>query len=177
MATAASAASGDGDGVASACFCVHAGAASRRNGAMATTRKGLIVIVSRIPGPPWTVNLPNKPYCGITVPSYLHEMGGLIMPDTLVFTEQIKKLEAFRHGLADSTALDEFDAETEQLILRTFREDTHLLEAYGLAIMGEAENIVNIPQSAQEDAAQDIPRKAIEQRSEERRVGKECRSR
>ena len=131
---------------------------------MATARKGLIVIVSRIPGPPWTVNLPNKPYCGITVPSYLHEMGGLIMPDTLVFTEQIKKLEAFRHGLADSTALDEFDAETEQLILRTFREDTHLLEAYGLAIMGEAENIVNIPQAAQEDAAQDIPRKAIEQR-------------
>src|SRR3989449_8203408 len=131
---------------------------------MATTRKGLIVIVSRIPGPPWTVNLPNKPYCGITVPSYLHEMGGLIMPDTLVFTEQIKKLEAFRHGLVDSTALDEFDAETEQLILRTFREDTHLLEAYGLAIMGEAENIVNIPQQAQEDAAQDIPRMAIEQR-------------
>jgi hypothetical protein len=86
------------------------------------------------------------------------------MPDTLVFAAQIKKLEAFRHGQADSTALDEFDAETEQLILRTFREDTHLLEAYGLAIMGEAENIVNIPQQAQEDAAQDIPRMAIEQR-------------
>src|SRR5207244_10406986 len=72
-------------------------------------------------------------------------IGGLNMPDTLVFAAQIKKLEAFRHGQADSTALDEFDAETEQLILRTFREDTHLLEAYGLAIMGEAENIVNIP--------------------------------
>jgi hypothetical protein len=86
------------------------------------------------------------------------------MPDTLVFAAQIKKLEAFRHGLADSTALDEFDAETEQLILRTFREGTHLLEAYGLAIMGEAENIVNIPQQAQEDAAQDLPRMAIEQR-------------
>lgn len=86
------------------------------------------------------------------------------MPDSLVFAAQIKKLEAFRHGLADSTELDEFDAETEQLILRTFKEDTHLLEAYGLAIMGEAENIVNIPQQAQEDAAQDLPRKAIEQR-------------
>ena len=86
------------------------------------------------------------------------------MPDALVFSAQIRKLEAFRHGLVDSTALDEFDAETEQLILRTFREDTHLLEAYGLAIMGEAENIVNIPQQAQEDAAQDLPRMAIEQR-------------
>src|SRR3989454_1481323 len=91
-------------------------------------------------------------------------IGGLIMPDSLVFAAQIKKLEAFRHGQADSTALDEFDAETEQLILRTFREGTHLLEAYGLAIMGEAENIVNIPQQAQEEAAQDIPRMAIEQR-------------
>ncbi len=86
------------------------------------------------------------------------------MPDALDFAAQIKKLEAFRHGLADSTALDEFDAETDQLILRTFGVDTHLLEAYGLAIMGEAESIVNIPQQAQEDAAQDVPRKAIEQR-------------
>jgi len=86
------------------------------------------------------------------------------MPDALDFAAQIKKLEAFRHGQADSTALDEFDAETDQLILRTFGVDTHLLEAYGLATMGEAESIVNIPQQAQEDAAQDVPRKAIEQR-------------
>ena len=86
------------------------------------------------------------------------------MPDAMVFTAQIKKLEAFRRGQADLTALDEFDAETEQLIRRTFGTDTHLLEAFGLAIMGEAESIVNIPQQAQEDAVQDVPRKAIEQR-------------
>src|SRR5438132_9591063 len=91
-------------------------------------------------------------------------MGGLIMPDAMVFTAQIKKLEAFRRGQADLTALDEFDAETEQLIRRTFGTDTHLLEAFGLATMGEAESIVNIPQQAQEDAVQDVPRKAIEQR-------------
>jgi hypothetical protein len=86
------------------------------------------------------------------------------MPNALDFTAQIKKLEAFRHGQADSTALDEFDVETEQLILRTLGQSTLLLEAYGLAIMGEAETIVNMPQPAQEDAAQDLPRKAIEQR-------------
>jgi hypothetical protein len=86
------------------------------------------------------------------------------MPDALDFAAQIKKLEAFRHGQADSTGLDEFDAETEQLILRTFGVDTHLLEAYELATLGEAESIVNIPQQAQEDTAQDVPRKAIEQR-------------
>jgi hypothetical protein len=86
------------------------------------------------------------------------------MPNALDFTAQIKKLEAFRHGQADSTALDEFDVETEQLILRTLGQSTLLLEAYGLAIMGEAETIVNMPQPAQEDAVQDLPRKAIEQR-------------
>src|SRR5438552_18425796 len=111
---------------------------------MVAARKGLIVIVSRIPGPPWTVNLPNKPHCGITVPSYLHKMGGLTMPDTLVLTEQIKKLEAFRHGEADSTELEEFDAVNEQLILRTLREVIHLLEAYGLAILGVAERIASM---------------------------------
>ena len=86
------------------------------------------------------------------------------MPNALDFTAQIKKLEAFRHGQADSTALDEFDVETEQLILRTLGQSTLLLEAYGLAIMGEAETIVNMPQPAQEDSVQDLPRKAIEQR-------------
>ncbi len=86
------------------------------------------------------------------------------MPDRLAFAAQLQKLEAFRHGQADSTELDEFDAETERLILRTFGETTGHLEAYELATMGEAETIVNIPQSAQEDTAQDIPRKALEQR-------------
>ena len=94
----------------------------------------------------------------------MYEIGGLIMPNAMVFTAQIKKLEAFRRGQADLTALDEFDAETEQLILRTLGQSTPHLEAYGLAIMGEAETIVNMPQPAQEDAVQDLPRKAIEQR-------------
>lgn len=77
---------------------------------------------------------------------------------------QIRKLEVFRHGQVDSANLDDFDTETEQLILRTFGDGTTLLEAYELATMGEAESIVNIPQAAQEDAAQDIPHKALEQR-------------
>ena len=79
------------------------------------------------------------------------------------FTEQIKKLEALRHA-ADSSALEEFDEETEQLILQRFGEATNHLEAYELAMMGEAETIVNMPQSAQEDATQDLFHKSIEQR-------------
>ncbi|TSA00935.1 MAG: hypothetical protein D4R81_06920 [Nitrospiraceae bacterium] len=79
------------------------------------------------------------------------------------FAEQIKKLDALRHA-ADSSALEEFDEETEQLILQRFGEATNHLEAYELAIMGEAETIVNMPQSAQEDATQDLFHMSIEQR-------------
>lgn len=77
---------------------------------------------------------------------------------------QIKKLESFRHIEVDSAKLDDFDTETEQLIQGALGDGTHLLEAYELATMGEAESIVNIPQAAQEDAVQDIPHKALEQR-------------
>ncbi|MBI3809948.1 MAG: hypothetical protein HY284_05770, partial [Nitrospirae bacterium] len=73
------------------------------------------------------------------------------------------KLDALRHA-ADSSALEEFDEETEQLILQRFGEATNHLEAYELAMMGEAETIVNMPQSAQEDATQDLFHKGIEQR-------------
>ena len=83
------------------------------------------------------------------------------MPDQ--FTEQLKKLEALRHAV-DSSALEEFDEETEQLILQRFGEATNHLEAYELAMMGEAETIVNMPQSAQEDATQDLFHMSIEQR-------------
>lgn len=79
------------------------------------------------------------------------------------FTEQLKKLEALRHA-ADSSALEEFDEETEQLILQRFGEATNHLEAYELAMMGEADTIVNMPQSAQEDATQDLFHMSIEQR-------------
>ena len=83
------------------------------------------------------------------------------MPDQLA--EQIKKLAALRH-MSDSSALEEFDNETEQLILQRFGQDTKHWEAYELAMMGEAETIVNIPQAAQEDATQDLFHKGLEQR-------------
>lgn len=83
------------------------------------------------------------------------------MPDQLA--EQIKKLEALRH-LEDPAALEEFDEETERLILQRFGDATNHMEAYELAMMGEAETIVNMPQSAQEDATQDLFHKGLEQR-------------
>jgi hypothetical protein len=47
------------------------------------------------------------------------------------------------------------------------------LEAYRYATMAEAESVVNLPESAQEEAAQDLPKKAIQQR---RQVLEGCRS-
>lgn len=77
--------------------------------------------------------------------------------------EQVKKLEALRHA-ADLSALEEFDEETERLILQRFGENTKHWEAYELAMMGEAETIVNMPQAAQEDTTQDLFHKGIQQR-------------
>ena len=83
------------------------------------------------------------------------------MPDQLA--EQIIKLQALRHR-EDPAALEEFDEETEQLILQRFGDATNHLEAYELAMMGEAETIVNMQQAAQEDATQDLFHKGLEQR-------------
>ena len=83
------------------------------------------------------------------------------MPDQLA--EQIIKLQALRHR-EDPAALEEFDEETEQLIIQRFGDATNHLEAYELAMMGEAETIVNMQQAAQEDATQDLFHKGLEQR-------------
>jgi len=83
------------------------------------------------------------------------------MPD--LFREQIKKLDALRRA-EDFSSLEEFDDETEHLIMQRFGEASPHLEAYELAMMGEAETLVNMPQSAQEDSTQDLFPKSIEQR-------------
>ena len=83
------------------------------------------------------------------------------MPDQ--FAEQIIKLQALRHR-EDPAALEEFDEETEQLMIQRFGDATNHLEAYELAMMGEAETIVNMQQAAQEDATQDLFHKGLEQR-------------
>jgi hypothetical protein len=80
------------------------------------------------------------------------------------FQSQIDKLEALSHGQADSRSLDEFDAETEQLIVDAFGAANERIETYKYATMADAEMMVNMPESAQEDAAQDLPKKAIQQR-------------
>jgi len=77
---------------------------------------------------------------------------------------QIDKLEQLDHQAPVAPALEEFDAETEDLLMRLYGETHQYLEAYKYASLAEAEALVNLPESAQEPLAQDRPKTAIQQR-------------
>lgn len=80
------------------------------------------------------------------------------------FLEQLKKLEDLSHRPTDTATLAQFDMETESLLTATFGDGNDRLETYKYATMAEAETMVNLPESAQEELAQDLPQKAIQQR-------------
>jgi hypothetical protein len=77
---------------------------------------------------------------------------------------QIQKLEVLSHRPLDSTVLARFDDETENLIQRLLGATHPQLEAYKYAKLAEAAEMVNLPEGAQEESVQDLPRKAIQQR-------------
>jgi hypothetical protein len=77
---------------------------------------------------------------------------------------QIQKLEVLSHRPLDSAVLARFDDETENLIKRLLGATHPQLEAYKYAKLAEAAEMVNLPESAQEESVQDLPRKAIQQR-------------
>ena len=76
----------------------------------------------------------------------------------------LEKLEALGHRQATDEELDQFDNETEELLGLSFGPTDARLEAYKYATLAEAETLVNLPESAQEQSAQDLPKKAIQQR-------------
>jgi hypothetical protein len=80
------------------------------------------------------------------------------------FQTQIDKLEAMSRNPISPRELADFDTETEQLLLSTFGPETNRVETYKYATMAEAETLVNLPESAQEAPAQDLPKKALQQR-------------
>jgi hypothetical protein len=77
---------------------------------------------------------------------------------------QIHKLETGGRHNAETDWLAEFDAETEELLLDTFGSASDRLESYKYATVGDAEALVNLPESAQEPLVHDVPKKAIQQR-------------
>jgi hypothetical protein len=78
--------------------------------------------------------------------------------------EQIGKLESLNHRAPILPTLEGFDAETEALLGRLYGESHKYLEAYKYATVAETEALVNLPESAQEPLAKDLPKTAVQQR-------------
>jgi hypothetical protein len=78
--------------------------------------------------------------------------------------QQIGKLEQLDHRSPVLPTLEGFDAETEALLARLYGTSHKYVEAYKYATVAEAEALVNLPESAQEPLAKDLPKTAVQQR-------------
>lgn len=77
---------------------------------------------------------------------------------------QIEKLESLAHHTVVNPTFDQFDAETENILIQVYGANHRYVEAYKYATVGEAEALVNLPESAQEPLTRDIPKKGLQQR-------------
>jgi len=77
---------------------------------------------------------------------------------------QIEKLEGLAHHAAVNPTFDRFDAETEDILMKIYGPNHKYVESYKYATVGEAEALVNLPESAQEPQTRDIPKKGLQQR-------------
>jgi len=86
------------------------------------------------------------------------------MSRTYRLEQQIQKLERFMQEGAVSEALPPFDDDTEQLLLNLNCQNGTWLESYKYAALGEAEAMVNLPESAQQAGVRDRFKKSLQQR-------------
>lgn len=86
------------------------------------------------------------------------------MSRTYRLEQQIQKLDGFMHEGPESKELRAFDTETELLLLNLNCQDGKWLETYKYATLGEAESMVNMPESAQQAGARDRFKKSLQQR-------------
>lgn len=77
---------------------------------------------------------------------------------------QIDKLEGHAHHTVVIPAFDQFDADTEDILINIYGANHQYVESYKYATVGEAEALVNLPESAQEPLTRDIPKKGLQQR-------------
>ena len=77
---------------------------------------------------------------------------------------QIDKLEALAHHTVVNPTFDLFDEETEGILTKIYGDTHPYVESYKYATLGEAEAIVNLPESAQEPQTRDMPKKGLQQR-------------
>ena len=77
---------------------------------------------------------------------------------------QVYKLEGLAHHTAVNPIFDQFDADTEDMLIKIYGVNHQYVESYKYATVGEAEALVNLPESAQEPMTRDIPKKGLQQR-------------
>jgi hypothetical protein len=77
---------------------------------------------------------------------------------------QIDKLEGLAHRTVVTPTFDQFDAETEDMLIKIYGASHKYVESYKYATVGEAEAIVNLPESAQEALTRDTPKQGLQQR-------------
>ena len=77
---------------------------------------------------------------------------------------QIHKLEGLAHHTVVNPTFDQFDADTEDMLIKIYGANHQYVESYKFATVGEAEALVNLPESAQEPLTRDIPKKGLQQR-------------
>jgi hypothetical protein len=75
---------------------------------------------------------------------------------------QIGKLEGLEHRAHPT--LEGFDEETATLLANLYGASHKYVAAYKYATVSETEALVNLPESAQEPMAQDLPKTALQQR-------------
>ena len=77
---------------------------------------------------------------------------------------QIDKLESLAHHTVVNPTFDEFDTETEDMLINIYGANHQYVESYKYATVGEAEALVNLPESAQEPSTREVPKKGLQQR-------------
>lgn len=78
--------------------------------------------------------------------------------------QQLERLSAMDQVDLSQPELEVFDAETQSALARLYGDDHQYLELYQYATLGEAEAIVNLPESAQEPQARNRVKTSLQQR-------------
>lgn len=69
---------------------------------------------------------------------------------------QLEKLDGVVHENVSIEEIADFDANTEKLLINLYSASSEQLESYKYATLGEAEAIVNLPESAQQPLVRDV---------------------
>ena len=77
---------------------------------------------------------------------------------------QLVTLESMDNQDLSQKELESFDTHTQEVLARLYGEAHQYLELYKYATLGEAEALVNLPESAQEPQSRDRAKTSLQQR-------------